>query len=867
MDRRSLLFILLMTLSFLGIRTWYDKKHQENLAKWKEQEAISGKSAPKNSIEEHKSNISSTNIYNKAAAISDLPLVYVSHNMTRPNNQPVLLSSEIIDEITQDESHKKQAYGIQIGSDLFALLSTNSTAVWPEKISLNSLQTQLPLSGNISLLKAYNNSYAIYSIGTSKSKNVVGFQGEKSTIGFWAVILNNENNADPESYEVIPVSFVNNVAVDQYGVPLSASSAIFVQGDAETTAHFYPLGTLSYDSINQKSSRRLSFFSEEKALSGKVTKISPQEIAIDATSNSSSAIEYYVLENEYQQLVFSTAGGALVEINLPFAGTRSSKSIVRPIAYDANITKESPHNAQFPLAPKVLNAENRPITPTLGGYYPLIRRSLLSDNSASETIIARVEPKYHSMMIRQSLQNSGAFDPIDRATIYKVVEHTAHSIQFVGEEKNGTIISKKYTFPENSDSYPYCIDLEISTRHNTGSSRDFLLTSGVPEIEWLSGANGASLGILSSKNENNSSTFERITLPEDRYLSKLHAPSWIMNSNGFFALIMKPISKNNQGALFEKASGLEAPSRLIELETTYSDFTEAQLPGYQAGLILDGQRANRIRMYAGPLDDIIFDKIDTASEKEFGTSFEFYNALSYQGWFTFISEPFAKILYFFMKQFHALVGSWGLSIIFATVLLRILLYPLNNWSMNSMRKMKEISPLVQAIQEKYKKDPSRAQKEMMALYREKGVNPFSGCLPLLIQMPFLIGMFDLLKSTFALRGASFIPGWITDLSAPDTLFQLPFNIPFLGNEFHLLPILLGGIMWIQQAMSSKMPQNQSDWTDQQRQQRAVGLMMTVMMTVMFYNFPSGLNIYWISSMALGILQQWWSVDHAINKKG
>src|SRR5262245_43695414 len=144
----------------------------------------------------------------------------------------------------------------------------------------------------------------------------------------------------------------------------------------------------------------------------------------------------------------------------------------------------------------------------------------------------------------------------------------------------------------------------------------------------------------------------------------------------------------------------------------------------------------------------------------------------------------------------------------------------------------------------------------MNLYREKGVNPLSGCFPLLIQLPFLIGMFDLLKSTFELRGASFIPGWIDNLTAPDVLFSWSTPIYFIGNQFHLLPILLGIVMFLQQKMSApSIPVEKM--TDQQRQQKAMGTIMPLIFTFMFYHFPSGLNIYWLSSMLLAMLQQWW----------
>jgi YidC/Oxa1 family membrane protein insertase len=175
-----------------------------------------------------------------------------------------------------------------------------------------------------------------------------------------------------------------------------------------------------------------------------------------------------------------------------------------------------------------------------------------------------------------------------------------------------------------------------------------------------------------------------------------------------------------------------------------------------------------------------------------------------------------------------------------------------------MVRMQQIGPEVTAIQEKYKKDPQLAQLEIMNLYRERKVNPASGCIPLLIQMPFLIGMFDLLKSSFALRGAPFIPGWIDDLTAPDVLFTWKQPIFFFGNEFHLLPILLGLVMFVQQRLMATGPKDPALMTDQQRQQRTMGTMMTVVFAVMFYNFPSGLNIYWLSSMLLGILQQWWT---------
>jgi YidC/Oxa1 family membrane protein insertase len=212
-----------------------------------------------------------------------------------------------------------------------------------------------------------------------------------------------------------------------------------------------------------------------------------------------------------------------------------------------------------------------------------------------------------------------------------------------------------------------------------------------------------------------------------------------------------------------------------------------------------------------------------------------------------------------MKFFYNITSSWVLSIVLVTVALRIMLYPLNAWSFKSMRRMQEIAPLVTQIQERYKKEPKKAQMEIMNLYRKHKANPFTGCLPLLIQLPFLIGMMDLLKSTFALRGVSFIPGWIDNLTAPDVLFSWSYPLPFFGTSFHLLPILLGVVMYFQQKISSSAPKNVNEMTDAQRQQRVMGNLMMILFTVMFYHFPSGLNIYWLSSMLLGMIQQWYTI--------
>jgi YidC/Oxa1 family membrane protein insertase len=225
------------------------------------------------------------------------------------------------------------------------------------------------------------------------------------------------------------------------------------------------------------------------------------------------------------------------------------------------------------------------------------------------------------------------------------------------------------------------------------------------------------------------------------------------------------------------------------------------------------------------------------------------------GWFAFISEPFAKFLFVVMKFFYDFTHSWTLSILLLTIVLKVVLYPLNNWSMQSQSKMEGLGSQMKALKARYGQDPKRYNMELMQLYKDKNINPLSVYLIMFLQLPFLIGMFDLLKSAFQLRGASFIPGWIDNLTSPDVLFSWNQPIFFFGNSFHLLPFILGGITFFQMWFSSRKNKNLETDSEAKKQARLTSITMTVVFTILFYNFPSGLNLYWIFSTILGILQQ------------
>ncbi len=165
-------------------------------------------------------------------------------------------------------------------------------------------------------------------------------------------------------------------------------------------------------------------------------------------------------------------------------------------------------------------------------------------------------------------------------------------------------------------------------------------------------------------------------------------------------------------------------------------------------------------------------------------------------------------------------------------------------SYQSMKEMSRVQPLMNEIKEKYKSDPQRQQKELMKLYKEHNISPLGGCLPTLLQLPLLAALFIVFRSTIQLRGASFIPGWIDDLSRPDTLATLPFSLPMYGDQFNLLPILMAGSMIIQSKMTMKDPK-----------QKAMVYVMPVFLLLIFNQFPSGLNLYYTLFNVLTIVQQ------------
>jgi len=249
-------------------------------------------------------------------------------------------------------------------------------------------------------------------------------------------------------------------------------------------------------------------------------------------------------------------------------------------------------------------------------------------------------------------------------------------------------------------------------------------------------------------------------------------------------------------------------------------------------LTLNASSENAVKIYLGPLDYSII--------KGLAPNFEHFMNFGFS-----LIRPISKGILWLFTKMHLFIPNYCWVLIIFSVLLKIVLTPLTNSSTRSMKEMQNIQPQLNALQEKYASDPQRLNNERLKLMREHGVNPMGGCLPLLLQMPILWALFIVFRTTIELRQAPFIL-WITDLSAPDTIFTLPFSIPIYGSQVNVLPFIMAISQLVQQKISG---------ASGGKQQKVMMYFMTIFFFFLFNQFPSGLNLYYTLYNILSIIKQ------------
>ena len=341
---------------------------------------------------------------------------------------------------------------------------------------------------------------------------------------------------------------------------------------------------------------------------------------------------------------------------------------------------------------------------------------------------------------------------------------------------------------------------------------------------------------------------------------------WGAATNKYFAAILRPVPAQGdwlQGVVSEPAS--------------YSDPDDPELEGKKAGdqvssgfsmkvqdvnLSAAGQdnssRTFNFQLYMGPKDvDLFKDNPE-------------YNKLAYLKTIDFrtcccpasvIAPLVFGIMAFMSWSYNAMgpLGNYGVVIMFIVFLVRLLMHPVTKKSQISMMRMQKLGPMMEEIKKKYANNKQEMNKKVMELYKQQGVSPVSSFLPMMIQMPVWISLWTAINTSIELRGAGFLPFWITDLSSPDALIRFSeFTVPFLGwhiDSFNLLPILMGVVMFLQQKLMPHSKATEQTNPQVAQQQKMMMIMMPLMFPIMLYKGPSGVNLYIMSSISAGVIEQ------------
>lgn len=354
--------------------------------------------------------------------------------------------------------------------------------------------------------------------------------------------------------------------------------------------------------------------------------------------------------------------------------------------------------------------------------------------------------------------------------------------------------------------FNYNIDLSVEIENLTKTNLDMDLSLVLGEFNFLAKkAQGNFDGAVVS-------TAEKILRPNIRKDNKYSDLKFIGLKDQYFCAIVEPGTDKFNGFIKKNKNTSE-----IGLTNNVS--------------LAPGQLINeKFRIYLGPQD---LKKI-YAVNPAWAVIINFGN-------FDFIGQILLQLLDFLFNLVH----NWGVVIIILSLLIYALLYPLSIKQMRSMKDVQALQPKIDAIRVTYKDNPQRMNKEIFELYRIHKVNPYSGCLPLILQIPVFFALYQVLIRSVALKGAHFL--WIKDLSSPDKLFVLTQPFPF---EFNLLPILMVVAMFFQQKMTSANSSNAMS-----EQQKILTVVMPVVFGFVFYNMPSGLVLYWFINNILMLVTQ------------
>jgi len=439
-------------------------------------------------------------------------------------------------------------------------------------------------------------------------------------------------------------------------------------------------------------------------------------------------------------------------------------------------------------------------------------------------------------------------DSLDNAFYKRTPESTGDNLTYLGTTSNGLIVKKNWQKVSEGAGKDYRLKFTLTLANSTQAAislGDIALATGSSapvfadersnylNFFWDNG------GSYDSEHEG---YFKGGFFGKDRSEFREFMGDGIQFSgveNQFFATIVTPEKPYPATVrVFPKAVSLPA-SRSPETEekNVFNSYlslpAESLAPGKDYEVTYD--------IFIGPKNNALIRSLD--GEKGDVMDYGFFG-------------PISRFLNWILNILSNLFGgennswSWGWAIVVLTLLIRTVMWPLHAKSTRTMKRMSKLQPKIKGLKEKYPDDPNKVNQEMMKLYREFGVNPMGGCVPMLFQIPVFFGFYNMLQYAVELRNQPFL-GWVADLSQPDTLtvFNLPFSLPFIGDQIplNILPILMAVTMVIQMAITPK--------TGDKMQQR-IFMLMPLIFFFFCYNFASALALYWTTQNIFSIGQTW-----------
>ena len=421
----------------------------------------------------------------------------------------------------------------------------------------------------------------------------------------------------------------------------------------------------------------------------------------------------------------------------------------------------------------------------------------------SNTEAARAVFSVESNVLKEGLARSN----------FSLAEKDRNKIVYTYEAPGKFKLSKKYTFHNDNDYIALRVVIQNLGIDTIYRDYDILGASGIQPSGHMMGRRFVEIDsmvdgkIVKKASVKNGTAFIKGII------------SWTGVKERYFSVILKP-QQDSEGVILKQFAKTSLASGI----------RTKRVPVYPGSTIEDSYI-----LYVGPNDTARLNQAEPGLEQ----------IINY-GIFGGIS----KFLLAILRIFHRVVKNWGVAIIMLTFLINIALFPLTKKSFQSMSKIQEVQPHIEKLRKVHKDNPQKLNKELAELYRQYNVNPFGGCLPLLVQMPIFIALYQGLIRSIELKGAHFL--WIKDLSRPDSV-TIPFTLPVLGNQIHLLPLLMVGAMFLQQKISARATAATSK--EQAQQQKFMLVFFPIFFGFLFYNFPSGLVLYWLTNTVLMVIEQ------------